>query len=75
MDERQSTPQAQPGCFFCTVAGPQLSAMFERCWPEPTQEHFRNARIEFLKGIRGILDARIDCLSQQAPKGTKLTVE
>ena len=75
MDERQSTPQAQPGCFFCTVAGPQLSAMFEHCWPEPTQEHFRNARIEVLKGIRSMLDARIDRLSQHAQKGAKVTVE
>ena len=75
MEETQSTPHAQSGCFFCNVAAPQLSAMFDHCWPEPTQEHFRNARIEFLKGIRGILDARIERLSQHAQKGTKLTVE
>ena len=75
MEETQSASHAHSGCFFCTVAGPQLSAMFDHCWPEPTQEHFRNARIEFLKGIRGILDARIERLAQRAQKGTKFTVE
>jgi hypothetical protein len=75
MEEKQTTAQAPRGCFFCEVAGPQLSALFDRCWPEPTQEHFRNARIEVLKGIRSMLDARIEHLSQHKPKGTKVTVE
>jgi hypothetical protein len=74
MDEKQTT-QPPHGCFFCEVAGPQLEALFDRCWPGPTQEHFRNARIEVLKGIRSMLDARIDRLSQPARKGTKVTVE
>jgi hypothetical protein len=75
MDEKQSSAQPPHGCFFCDVAAPQLSALFDRCWPEPTQEHFRNARLEVLKGIRSILDARIDRLSQHAQKGAKVTVE
>jgi hypothetical protein len=49
--------------------------MLDRCWPEKTQEHFRNARVEVLKGIRTLVDARIDRLSKHAQKGTKLTVE
>jgi len=75
MDEKQTTAQAAHGCFFCEIAGPQLSALFEHCWPERTQEHFRNARIEMLKGFLGILDARIERLSQHEKKGTKVTVE
>lgn len=74
MEKKQTAPPPQ-GCFFCEVAGPQLEALFDRCWPGPTQEHFRNARIEVLKGIRSMLDARIDRLSQHAQKGTKVTVE
>ncbi|MCU1273548.1 MAG: hypothetical protein JWO48_979 [Bryobacterales bacterium] len=75
MDEKQTAAQPPHGCFFCDIAAPQLSAFFDRCWPEHTQEHFRNARIEVLKGIRSMLDARIDRLSQNAQRGTKVTVE
>ena len=76
MEEKQATAQApQHGCLFCGVVGPQIEALLDRCWPETTQEHFRNARIEVLKGIRSMLDARIDRLSQHDRKGTRLTVE
>jgi hypothetical protein len=74
MEEKQTAPHP-PGCFFCTVAGPQIEAMLSHCWPEKTQEHFRNARVEVLKGIRTLLDARIERLSQHSQKGTKVTVE
>lgn len=74
MEEKQTAPP-QAGCFFCTVAAPQISALLGRCWPEQTQEHFRNARVEVLKGIRSLLDARIEQLSQHPQKGTKVSVE
>lgn len=74
MEEKQANVHA-PGCFFCTVAGPQIEAILTRCWPEETREHFRNARVEMLKGIRTMLDARIEHLSQHGQKGTKVTVE
>ena len=38
------------------------------------REHFTNSRIEFLKGIRAIIDSRIDHLSK-GQRGTKLAVE
>lgn len=74
MDEKQTTSMPG-GCFFCTVAAPQIEAMFNHLWPEETQEHFRNARIEMLKGVRTLLDARIERLSKHTQKGTKVTVE
>ncbi|MBZ5610112.1 MAG: hypothetical protein LAP38_17765 [Acidobacteriia bacterium] len=74
MDEKQSTAHA-PGCVFCTVVAPQLDAIMDHIWPEDTREHFRNARIEVLKGMRSLLDARIERLSQSEPKGTKVAVE
>ena len=61
----------RPGCFFCGVALPML----ERCWSEATSDHFRNSRIEFLKGIRSIIDTRIAHLSRDQQKGTRVTVE
>lgn len=38
-------------------------------------EHFTNSRIEFLKGIRAIIDSRIEHLSQTSQRGTKIAVE
>ena len=38
-------------------------------------EHFTNSRIEFLKGIRAIIDGRIEHLSQVGSRGTKIAVE
>jgi hypothetical protein len=74
MEEKQTHAHA-PGCFFCSVAAPQIEAFIDHLWPENTREHFRNARIEMLKGMRGMLDARIERLSKHGQKGTKVTVE
>jgi hypothetical protein len=38
-------------------------------------EHFKNSRIEFLKGIRAIIDSRIERLSSKSPRGAKIAVE
>jgi hypothetical protein len=59
------------GCFFCTTALPLL----ERLWPAATSDHFRNSRVEFLKGIRSLLDDRIAHLSHKENKGTRVAVE
>lgn len=75
MDEKTAetgTHVHGPGCFFCTTAMPAL----ERIWSDATRDHFRNSRVEFLKGLRSLLDERIDHLSRhQEHKGTKVTVE
>jgi hypothetical protein len=39
------------------------------------REHLANSRIEFLKAIREVLDERIERLSSQEQKGTKVAVE
>ena len=39
------------------------------------REHLMNSRVEFLKAIREILDERIQQLSGQGQKGTKVAVE
>ena len=44
--------------------------------PSPeVREHFRNARIEVLKGLRQIIDNRIQYLSKTEQTGQKITVE
>jgi hypothetical protein len=60
------------GCIFCDAAVP----LIERLLGGETLGHFRNSRIEFLKGLRSILDERIAQLSKEAEhKGTHVTVE
>lgn len=74
MEEKDPSATAEhheQGCFFCTTALPLL----EKCWPEATRDHFRNSRIEFLKGIRSLLDQRIEHLSRRTQKGTHVAVE
>jgi len=59
------------GCFFCDTAMPVL----ENLVSASTRDHFRNSRVEFLKGLRNLLDERIAHLSRDEPKGTRVTVE
>ena len=67
--EETKTPR---GCFVCETAVPLL----EKMWSDATKDHFRNSRIEFLKGIRSLIDDRITHLSkEEEPKGTHVTVE
>jgi hypothetical protein len=68
--EEKSAP-ASKGCVLCEIAMPLL----ERYWSEATQDHFRNSRVEFLKGLRSLLDARIAHLTHEESKGTHVTVE
>jgi len=39
------------------------------------RQHLANSRVEFLKALREMLDARIEHLSNQPQKGTKVAVE
>ena len=43
--------------------------------PPKVREHFTNSRIEFLKGIRAVIDSRIEHLSNASQRGTKIAVE
>ncbi len=57
-------------------AGPQLTAMAKAVGPGAAFEHFRNSRLEFLKGMRSLLDARIEKMSRsEPPKGASVPVE
>jgi len=69
---------AKAGCEECVCggAGPALTAFLKQMGPsEPAKRHFTQARVEFLKGLRSLIDARIDSLSKEEAKGTKVTVE
>ena len=60
---------------ICGGYGPRLTAMADMLLPSgEAGEHFRHARVEVLKGLRAMIDQRIESLSQPA-QGTKLNVE
>ena len=69
--EAAGTHARAEGCFFCTTAMPML----ENLVSEATRDHFRNSRVEFLKGLRSLLDERISHLAREECKGTRVTVE
>ena len=74
-NEAQATVEGQEKC-FCMGAGPELYAMFKKLGPDSARQHFRNARVEMLKGMRALIDKRIEDLSEPAEtKGTKVAVE
>ena len=60
-----------PGCFFCLNVKPFV----RKAWSDASKDHFRNARAEFLKGVRSVIDDRINNLARHEAKGTHVTVE
>ena len=61
---------SESGCFFCAML-----PLIERRWSDATRGHFKSSRVEFLKGLRSLIDDRIAHLSKEEPKGTRVTVE
>jgi len=44
----------------------------------PSEEalgHFRSARLEVLKGVRAVIDARIERLTAERPRGTSVKID
>jgi len=77
MNSKRKRPSkaTAPQC-VCMGAGPALSELLRRLGPpEGARKHFETARIEMLKGIRAILDARIEQVSKRNRKGEKIEVE
>jgi len=62
-------------CVVCE-ASEKIGQIFKEFGPsEEVTSHFRQSRIEFLKGIRTMLDERIEHLSKHDQKGTRVTVD
>lgn len=61
---------------LCQGAGPLVSEFLRRLGPpEEARRHFESARLEILRGLRALLDARIERLSRTSRKGEKIKVE
>ena len=63
------------GQCFCGGAGPQLTAVAKSALPTDALEHFKAAHVEFLKGIRHLLDRRIQKMSASQTHGSSIPVD
>ena len=74
--KNKRSPKRASGPCLCQGAGPLWSDWLRRLGPpEPARRHFDAARLEFLKGLRALLDARIAQVSKRGAKGEKINVE
>ena len=72
MDENTTGMPPRGSCFVCGTVMPIL----DKLWSSATNDHFRNARVEFLKGVRSLIDFQINALSKGEVKtGTRVVVE
>ena len=72
----KTSPTMKQGPCVCQGIGPVLTDVLRRLGPpEQAREHFDAARIEFLKGLRALLDARIERISKSKARGEKIKVE
>ncbi len=68
--------KAASGQCLCQGVGPALSDFLQRFGPPAeARRHFESARVEFLKGLRALLDARIEQFSKSKARGEKIEVE
>jgi len=78
MSEQENTQQnaSQSGMHERCLCREVLEQVREVFGVSPqVHEHFTNSRIEFLKGIRAIIDSRIERLSRASQRGTKIAVD
>ena len=74
--EDESTSGPVRGECLCMGAGPQATAILKSISVGGATEHFRNSRIEFLKGLRSLLDSRIEKLQKnEKQRGTSVPVD
>ena len=76
MSEVNGSSKQKCGECLCGGAGPALTEFLRQMGPSETaRRHFDQARVEFLKGLRSIIDSRIEAISKQEVRGTKVVVE
>ncbi len=72
----QTDTRRQADCLCGTIRRGLEEAAEMLFPPEAARNHFREARIEFLRGIRDVIDHRIDRISRtKSTGGTRIVVE
>ena len=60
----------------CQGAGPMLTDLLKRLGPsDAVRQHFTNAHLELLKGIRAFLDDQIQPQTRAPEQGTRIPVD
>jgi len=76
MEDESTTSGPVRGECLCMGAGPQATAVLKSISLGGAGEHFRKSRIEFLKGLRSMIDSRIEKMQkQEQKKGTSVPVD
>ena len=76
MEDESTTSGPVRGECLCMGAGPQATAILKSISLGGATEHFRKSRIEFLKGLRTLLDSRIEKMQRQEQnRGTSVPVD
>jgi hypothetical protein len=60
---------------LCMGFGPEFARMLRGFGSDSAKTHFRSARVEVLRGLRDLIDHRIDTLSKRPRRGTTIEVE
>jgi len=60
---------------LCMGFGPELARMLRSLGSDSAKGHFRSARVEVLRGLRALIDQRIETLSKHPRRGTAIEVE
>ena len=74
MNEETAHTHAGTTCFFCEATDALKKFLNEVGPSEEAKGHFRQSRVELLKGIRRLIDDRIERVSRSS-KGTHVVVE
>ncbi len=77
MNKKPKQPAAEKSSCqcLCQEIGPALTEFLRRLGPPAeAREHFETARMEVLKGLRALIDARIQHFSKTRSKGEKIEV-
>jgi hypothetical protein len=73
---KKKSQKTESSTCICQGAGPLVSEFLHRIGPpREARRHFEAARIEFLKGLRALIDARIEQISRAETKGQKISVQ
>jgi hypothetical protein len=70
---RKPSP-AESEC-LCMGFGPEIARMVRGWGSNGAKGHFRAARVEVLRGLRALIDQRIETLSKRPGRGTAIEVE
>jgi hypothetical protein len=75
MNEETAHTHTGSSCVFCEATDAMKKFLRDIGPSEEAANHFRQSRVEFLKGIRRIIDDRIDKVGQTGQRGTHVVVE